>query len=96
LFRRPMKIRDLEVWGVPSFMVDIWEKNYSSLLLPVQEEAVREYGVLDYEESRNEENQHLLVVAPTSSGKTFIGEMAAITQAIHYKKAIYYYSGHPL
>jgi len=30
-----------------------------------------------------------LVVAPTSSGKTFIGEMAAITQAIHKKKAIY-------
>ena len=89
MFRRPMKMRDLEVWGVPSFMVDIWEKNYSSLLLPVQEEAVREYGVLDYEESENEENQHLLVVAPTSSGKTFIGEMAAITQAIHYKKAIY-------
>ena len=44
LFRRPMKMRDLEVWGVPSFMVDIWEKNYSPLLLPVQEEAVREYG----------------------------------------------------
>jgi len=39
-----MKMRDLEVWGVPSFMVDIWEKNYSPLLLPVQEEAVREYG----------------------------------------------------
>lgn len=105
-----MKMRDLEAWGVPSFMVDIWEKNYSPFLLPVQEEAVREYGVLDYEGSGNDragrmnptptfatikrekvrnDNQHLLVVAPTSSGKTFIGEMSAITQAIHHKKAIY-------
>jgi helicase len=29
------------------------------------------------------------VVAPTSSGKTFIGEMAAVTQAVHKKKTIY-------
>jgi len=29
------------------------------------------------------------VIAPTSSGKTFIGEMAAITQLIHQKKVLY-------
>ncbi|GAB4112581.1 MAG: hypothetical protein Kow00103_02310 [Candidatus Caldatribacteriota bacterium] len=93
MFRKPMKMRDLEAWGVPSFMVDIWEKNYSPFLLPVQEEAVKEYGVLDYlenEKNRKEQrNQHLLVLAPTSSGKTFIGEMAAITQAIYHKKTLY-------
>jgi len=85
-----MKIRNLEVWGVPSYVVDIWEKNYSSCLLPVQEEAVRNYGVLDYNGSgKKNGNNNLLVLAPTSSGKTFIGEMAAITQAIHKKKIIY-------
>ncbi len=57
----------------------------SSWLLAVQEKAVRDYGVLDY----NDKNQNLLVIAPTSSGKTFIGEMAAITQAVHKKKTIY-------
>jgi len=47
-------MRDLEVWGVPSYIVDIWEKSYSPYLLPVQEEAVRDYGVLDYEESKRD------------------------------------------
>ena len=46
-----MKMRYLEVWGVPSYIVDIWEKNYSPYLLPVQEEAVRDYGVLNYKKS---------------------------------------------
>jgi len=48
LFKKPMKMRDLEVWGVPSYIVDIWEKSYSPHLLPVQEEAVKDYGILDY------------------------------------------------
>src|SRR5680860_359944 len=109
-----MKMRDLEFLGVPSYIVDILEKNYSPYLLAVQEEAVREYGVLDFDGRGKEmdsrfrgndrsgsgndpsevrlhgaSNNNLLVLAPTSSGKTFIGEMAAITQAIHKKKAIY-------
>ena len=104
MFRKPMKMRNLEAWGIPSYMVDILEENYSSDLLKVQEEAVRYYGVLDFDGStglprrfapRNDkkcvcnDRKDLLVVAPTSSGKTFIGEMAAITQAINQKKTIY-------
>ncbi len=106
LFRKPMKMRDLEVWGVPDFILDIWEENYSPYLLPVQEEAVRNYGVLDYLDYKESEkvaahvpygethqqgqnNNNLVVISPTSSGKTFIGEMAAITQALHQKKTIY-------
>ena len=100
-----MKIKRLKNYGIPSYILNIWEEHYSPCLLPIQEEAVRNYGVLDYEESkglprryapRNDnrevarnDNNNLLVVAPTSSGKTFIGEMAAITQIIHQQKIIY-------
>ena len=97
-----MKIKNLKNYGIPSYILNLWEKHYSPYLLPIQEEAVRDYGVLDYEEGKIhphpalspqgrglDGNQNLLVIAPTSSGKTFIGEMAAITQLIHQKKVIY-------
>jgi helicase len=100
-----MKIKSLKNYGIPSPILNIWGKNCSPYLLPIQEEAVRNYGVLDYDEGstrlprrdapRNDkkgvrnDNNNLLVIAPTSSGKTFIGEMAAITQVIHQKKVIY-------
>jgi helicase len=131
-----MKIVKLKNYGIPSYIVNICENHYSPYLLPVQEEAVRKYGILDYGEGSDEEgrmqyaptgdndrrgstglprrfaprndkispspyplpskererkndNNNLLVIAPTSSGKTFIGEMAAIAQAVHLQKTIY-------
>ena len=80
-----MKIKKLKNYGIPSQIVNIWEKDYPRDLLPLQEDAVRNYGILN----GNDKNQNLLVIAPTSSGKTFIGEMAAIAQAIHLRKTIY-------
>ena len=51
MFKKPMKMRNLESYGIPSYILDIWEKNYSPRLMPVQERAVRDYGVLDYKEN---------------------------------------------
>ena len=45
-------MRSLEDYGIPSYIVDIWEKNYSPYLLPVQEKAVRDYGILDYNKDK--------------------------------------------
>jgi len=42
-----MKIKELKNYGIPSYIVNIWEKDCSSYLLPLQEEAVKNYGVLD-------------------------------------------------
>lgn len=73
-----MKIVKLKNYGIPSHIVNILEKHYSPDLLPIQEEAVRNYGVLDYGESITglprrsaSRNDNLMVIAPTSSGKTF-------------------------
>ena len=96
-----MKIVKLKNYGIPSYIVNIWEKHYSRYLLPLQEDAVRNYGILNCGE--NEIHPHpalspqgrglnrdknLLVIAPTSSGKTFIGEITTIAQVIHLKKII--------
>ena len=77
-----MKIKDLKKYDIPSSILNIWEKNPSPYLLPLQEDAIRNYGILGC-------GENLLVIAPTSSGKSFIGEMAAISQATHHKKIIY-------
>lgn len=84
-----MKIRNLKNYGIPSHIVNILEKHYSRYLLPIQEEAVRNYGILNCGEGSDDSNKNLLVIAPTSSGKTFIGEMAAVAQVINLRKTIY-------
>ncbi|GAG68347.1 unnamed protein product, partial [marine sediment metagenome] len=100
-----MKIKDLKNYGIPSYILNIWKKQPSPYLLPLQEDAVRNYGILNCDEGstglprrfapRNDkkgarqDNNNLLVIAPTSSGKSFIGEMAALSQVIHHKKIIY-------
>ena len=78
-----MKIKKLKYYGIPSYVVNIWEKHYSRYLLPVQEEAVRNYGILNCGEGSDDRGKNLLIITPTSSGKTFLGEMAAIAQVIH-------------
>lgn len=82
-----MKIRNLKNYGIPSHIVNIWEKDHSRYLLPIQEDAVINYGILNC--GGNVRDKNLLVIAPTSSGKTFIGEMAAVAQVINLRKIIY-------
>ena len=56
-----MKIKDLKNYGIPSYIVNIWEKQPSPYLLPLQEDAVRNYGILDCGEGK----EGRMLYAPT-------------------------------
>lgn len=76
-----MRITDLVSFGVPEPIVRLWQKQESDALLPLQELAIRKHGLFG--------EKNLLIQAPTSSGKTFVGEMAAIHTALQGKKVVY-------
>ena len=67
--------------GFSPEIVDQWTAAFPDGLNPLQLKAVNKHGVLD--------GGSLLVVAPTSSGKTLIGELAAIQAVIAGKKAAF-------
>jgi helicase len=75
-----MKIRDLINFGFTSEIIESWGRFGYEILLPVQENAIRK-GVLD--------RASLLITAPTSSGKTFVGEMTAVAHTLRGKKTLY-------
>ena len=74
-------IRTLSVAGIPQTVVDAWAKHFPDGLNALQIEAVNDYQVL--------QGGSLVVVAPTSAGKTFIGEMAAIRAIAEGRKVVF-------
>src|SRR5688500_20191075 len=76
-----MKMAELVQYQIPFEVVSLWQRRESLHLLPLQEAAVKRHGLFD--------EHNLLIQAPTSSGKTFIGEMAAIRTALRRKKVVY-------
>ncbi|MCK4858473.1 MAG: DEAD/DEAH box helicase [candidate division Zixibacteria bacterium] len=76
-----MKISHLASFGIPEVIVNCWREKLGSSLLPVQEKAVKEANIL--------EGASLMISAPTSSGKTFCGELAAAATIFKRKKAIF-------
>jgi ATP-dependent DNA helicase len=79
-----MKISSLEALNVDRELLEIWQRTVGERLLPVQERAVRELGLLGPNSTRN-----LIVFSPTSSGKTFVGEMAMVQAARQNRKVFY-------
>ncbi len=70
----------LAAYGVDDAVLDVWRMAFPRLL-PIQARAVAEFGLFS--------GQNLLIFAPTSSGKTFVGEMAAVAAAKRNRRALY-------
>lgn len=62
-------VRDLSGFGFPQHVLDTWSTTIPGLN-ELQQDAINKAGLF--------EGQHLVVSAPTSSGKTMIGELAML------------------
>lgn len=77
-------IDDLRAFGFSERLIDRWRDTGVDYLLPLQVRAIRNYGFL-----RGASPENLLVLAPTSSGKTFVAELAAMRHLEAGRRVIY-------
>jgi helicase len=73
-------IASLAAFGFPQAVIDAWAGDIPRLN-QLQLEAINEYGVL--------RGEHLVASAPTSPGKTMLGELAAITGALDRRRTLF-------
>ena len=76
-----MEVKKLLKYGIPESIIKTWEESQGEKLLPLQSSAVTRFNLLN--------GESLIISAPTSSGKTFCGEMAAISSIFRRKKTVY-------
>ncbi len=74
-------VKDLSAFGIPAPVIEEWSSRFAGGLNPLQVKAVNDFRVLD--------GRSLVVVAPTSSGKTFVGEMAAVRAHSEGRKSVF-------
>ena len=74
-------IADLTAYRLPATALEAWAERYPDGLNPLQVAAVNDYGVLAGESA--------LLIAPTSAGKTFVGELAAVRAIAEGRKAVF-------
>lgn len=76
-----MTIDALTVHGIPEPLIDAWKNAGIARLTECQGQVLSHQPLW--------EGRNILVVAPTSSGKTFIGEVLAAKSAFSLKRAIF-------
>jgi len=74
-------LQSLLSFGFPEPLIDAWRSASIPSLNSLQLDAINEFRVLD--------GEHLVVSAPTSSGKTLIGEMASLLGIVNRRRAIF-------
>jgi len=73
-------IHSLATYGFPTNLLGTWKGSIQTFNA-LQLDAINQFGLLD--------GEHLVVSAPTSSGKTMIGELAALRGALDRKRAFF-------
>ncbi|MDK9699339.1 MAG: DEAD/DEAH box helicase [bacterium] len=76
-----MNIERLTNYDFPEDMIAGWRKLGMNELQPIQAQAILKYKLFN--------GNSMIVSAPTSSGKTFVGELAAVHQSIDKKKTAF-------
>lgn len=71
----------LKAFGIPEVIIVEWKKPFRNGLNDLQVRAVNETRILD--------GASAVVVAPTSAGKTFVGELAACKALSEGRKAVF-------
>jgi superfamily II DNA/RNA helicase len=74
------EIASLASFGFPQAVIEAWAGDIPRLN-ELQLAAVNEYGIL--------RGQHVVASAPTSSGKTMLGELAAVRGALDRRRALF-------
>jgi len=77
----PVGIEHLESHGISRRVIGVWKNSGIETLLPLQQEAVARSSLL--------QGGSLVVFAPTSSGKTFIAEIAALRHMEENRRVVY-------
>ena len=78
--RATADVSSLAAFGFPPTVISAWAGAIPTLNA-LQLDAINEFGVLS--------GDHLVVVAPTSSGKTMIGELAALKGVVERRRALF-------
>jgi helicase len=82
-----MKMAQLTEFGVSQWFVDRWIQTVGDELLDWQADAIRHFDLFGRQPANGKGN--LLVIAPTSSGKTLLAELAMAEALMRRRKVVY-------
>ncbi|KAA3631536.1 MAG: hypothetical protein DWP97_12880 [Calditrichaeota bacterium] len=83
-----MKVGELERFGIPVQITERWKKRQGESLLPIQQKAIRKKLLGQPGGERKQKEQNMIISAPTSSGKSFCAEIAALHALTARRKVV--------
>ncbi len=86
-----MRLSELTRYHIPQSLIDGWRKRQGDMLLPLQSEALRQ-GLLSDDSpgvSSSQSAKSFLIAAPTSTGKTFCGELTLAGAVVRRRKGVF-------